>query len=175
MIRHYLTASLVSSRTGSPVLRGGPVTVREVAIEPHERPGGGALMRLDRLRISVEFDIERSIPDFDMAIQINAANGIRILDETLSDTGAQPVSPGRYQAEMVVPPILNVGDFLVGLWFGTSTAEFLDEPAAGAFALHGSTQRRPERVVAMNLPINLKRVSARGVGNPATHPGTRID
>jgi ABC-2 type transport system ATP-binding protein/lipopolysaccharide transport system ATP-binding protein len=54
---------------------------------------------------------------------------------------------------MSVPPVLNFGDFSVGLWVGTAQEDILDEPAATTFTLVGTGHDRPDRVLAMTLPF----------------------
>jgi hypothetical protein len=51
-----------------------------------------------------------------------------------------------------VPPVLNVGDYRVGIWAGAAYEMLLFEPAAASFRLEGSTKERPERAVALFLP-----------------------
>ena len=54
--------------------------------------------------------------------------------------------------DSLLPAMLNVGDFTVGVWLGTAHEELLDQPAAATFTLHGSNQGRPDRVVTSRSP-----------------------
>jgi hypothetical protein len=51
-----------------------------------------------------------------------------------------------------VPPVLNVGDYRVGIWAGAAYEMVLFHPAAATFRLEGSNRERPERAVALFLP-----------------------
>jgi ABC-type polysaccharide/polyol phosphate transport system ATPase subunit len=155
LVREYLTSSLVSEQTGTAVLRSGPLNVFDVRVTALHRPAETALLRDDTLRVRVHFELTEDVPDFDLALYLTTARGIRVLDEALSDHQHGRLTPGRYCAEMDVPPILNVGDFAVGLWSGTSTSTFMDEPAAATFSLHGGDHSRPARAVVLNLPIRV--------------------
>jgi ABC-2 type transport system ATP-binding protein/lipopolysaccharide transport system ATP-binding protein len=153
--REYLSSSATSPDAGFAVVRAGPVTVHEVGVVPLGRQAGGALLRQDTLRVRVEFELSDPVPDFDLAIYVTTHRGVRVLDEALSDREPVRLLPGRYVAEMDVPPVLNVGDFSVGLWCGTTTAGFLDDSAIAAFTLHGVDHGRPARIVVLGLPIEI--------------------
>jgi ABC-2 type transport system ATP-binding protein/lipopolysaccharide transport system ATP-binding protein len=77
---------------------------------------------------------------------------MRVLDEAWSDTeGSRPDRPGTYTVRISVPPVLNVGEYRIGVWAGTSYETLLFQPAATTFRLEGSTKGRPERAVALFL------------------------
>ena len=126
----------------------------------------GVLMRDDALRLEVEFELADEIPGIDLAISITTRGGIRVLDEALSDNGHARLGTGRHVAQMNVPAMLNVGDFAVGVWFGTAHTTTLYKPAASSFTLHGSDRGRPGRIVVGNLPITVRRTSQ----NPGEAP-----
>ncbi|MGY1711374.1 polysaccharide ABC transporter ATP-binding protein [Geodermatophilus sp. SYSU D00758] len=155
LVRDYLASGLAPSAAGGAVLSAGPVTVHGVRVRPARRAAAGALLRDDALRVEVDFELADQVPDLDLAIYLTNHRGVRVLDEALSDQAPRRLPSGRWCAAMDVPPVLNVGDYSVGLWFGTSGAEFLHEPAATAFTLHGSDRLRPERTVVLDLPISV--------------------
>ena len=64
-----------------------------------------------------------------------------------------------------MPPVLNVGEFAVGVWFGTSHEDFLYEPAAASFSLHGGDLGRPPRVLDLNLPVAVDRLDSASTGS----------
>ena len=160
LVRHYLSSGLVAADTGAAVLRSGPLSVYDVRVRPAGRPDGGALLREDTLHLEVDFELSAEVPDFDLSVYVTNHRGVRVFDELLSDQSPGRLVPGRYRAEMEVPPVLNVGDFSVGLWFGTTTAKILHEPVAASFTLHGSDRRRPDRTVVLDLPIKVTRLDA---------------
>lgn len=158
MVRRYLASGLTSEVEGEALVRSGALTLRSVHVRSQNNPGVGPLMRTDPLDITVEFELTEEVPGLDLAINVTTRGGVRVLDEVLSDNGEQRFGAGRYRAHMGVPPVLNLGDFAVGVWFGTSHAELIDEPAAATFQLHGGDRRRPERVTVLDLPITVRPV-----------------
>ena len=53
---------------------------------------------------------------------------------------------------------MNVGDYIVGVWFGTYYETLLDHPTAAAFRLEGNRDDRPKRAVVLQLPWTVTRV-----------------
>jgi ABC-2 type transport system ATP-binding protein/lipopolysaccharide transport system ATP-binding protein len=119
---------------------------------------GRPLLRGERLRLEVEFDVAEEVPGLDLAVFVTTSSGVRVFDEALSDQSSVRFTAGRYRAELPVPPVLNVGVYGVGIWFGTPHEEFLSEPAAATFTVHGSDLARPERVVVLDLPFAVQRL-----------------
>jgi ABC-type polysaccharide/polyol phosphate transport system ATPase subunit len=158
LVRHYLSSGLIAPETGAAVLQAGPLCVYGVHVHPAGRPVGGALLREDTLHLEVDFELDAEVPDFDLSVYVTNHRGVRVFDELLSDQSPGRLEPGRYRAEMEIPPVLNVGDFSVGLWFGTTTAKILHEPVAASFTLHGSDRKRADRTVVLDLPIKVTRV-----------------
>jgi ABC-2 type transport system ATP-binding protein/lipopolysaccharide transport system ATP-binding protein len=83
-----------------------------------------------------------------------------VIDEVLSDRSSMRLSPGSFRVSLALAPVLNVGDYTAGVWFGTSYEDLFDLPAAAPFTLHGSDLERPERVVVLNLPFGVERLDA---------------
>jgi ABC-type polysaccharide/polyol phosphate transport system ATPase subunit len=157
LVREYLTSSLVSEHTGEALISAGPVTVHSTRVMAKGRPVESALLREDTLTIEVDFELTEHEPDFDIAIFLTSNRGVRVIDETLSDRGGPRFTPGRYRARMDVPPVLNVGEYSVGLWCGAATGgrRFINEPAVVSFTLNGSDRSRPARAVVLDLPIEV--------------------
>jgi ABC-2 type transport system ATP-binding protein/lipopolysaccharide transport system ATP-binding protein len=153
IVREYLVSGLSARDDGSALLRSEPVTVHAIRVLPDVVQGSDALLRGDRLRIEVDFDVTEQTPGLDLALVLTTAAGVRVLDELLSDTAAMRLPVGRYRAELVVPPLLNVGDYTVGVWFGTQHEEFINEPVVTPFTVQGSDQQRSERIVILSVPI----------------------
>jgi len=160
LIRDYLASGLVSTDSGRALVASGPVTVHDIRVRAEGREDSGVLLRDDVLRLEVEFELSDPVPGIDFAISITTSGGIRVLDEALSDGGYSHLGAGRYLACMEVPALLNVGDFAVGVWFGTAHATTLYEPAASSFTLHGSDRGRPGRILVGNLPIKVRHLGA---------------
>jgi ABC-type polysaccharide/polyol phosphate transport system ATPase subunit len=153
IVREYLVSGLSARDDGSALLRSEPVTVHAIRVLPDVVQGSDALLRGDRLRIEVDFDVTEQTPGLDLALVLTTSAGVRVLDELLSDTAAMRLPVGRYRAELVVPPLLNVGDYTVGVWFGTQHEEFINEPVVTPFTVQGSDQQRSERIVILSVPI----------------------
>jgi energy-coupling factor transporter ATP-binding protein EcfA2 len=160
IVRDYLASGLVAERSGTSLIRSGPVAVHGVRVVPAEGEGPGLLMRGDSLRVEVEFELADEVPGMDLAIFVTTRTGVRVLDEVFSDRTEQRLGAGRYKAAMEVPPVLNVGDFSVGLWFGTAHTDILEEPVAASFTLHGSDRGRPDRVLVGDLPILVEQLQS---------------
>jgi ABC-type polysaccharide/polyol phosphate transport system ATPase subunit len=160
VVRGYLTSGWSSPASGTKVVRSGPVTVRDVRVLSADGTPSTALMRDDPLRIQVEFDLAEEVPGLDIALYVTTHSGIKVFDEALSDHGLERLPPGAYCAELAVPPVLNVGDFSVGLWLGTVHEDLIHEPAAVSFTLSGSGHDRPDRLLALGLPLVVRPVAA---------------
>jgi ABC-type polysaccharide/polyol phosphate transport system ATPase subunit len=159
VVRGYLADGLVAGVTGR-ALRGGPVTVHHVGVRTDAAPSAPVLMREDPLVIEVDLDVAEEVPGLDLAVYLSDARSVRILDEVLSDEGPGRLHRGRQRVRLSVPPMLNVGDFTVGLWVGSAHEELLDEPAAATFSLHGHDRGRPDRVVVAGLPFTVEPLPA---------------
>jgi ABC-2 type transport system ATP-binding protein/lipopolysaccharide transport system ATP-binding protein len=157
LVREYLTSSLVAPHTGAALITAGPVTVHGMRVLAEGRPPETALLRDDRLTIEVDFELTEHVPDLDIALFLTSNRGVRVIDETLRDSGGPRFTPGRYRARMDVPPVLNVGEYSVGLWCGAATGgrRFIHEPAVVSFTLNGSDRNRPARAVVLDLPITV--------------------
>jgi ABC-2 type transport system ATP-binding protein/lipopolysaccharide transport system ATP-binding protein len=155
LVRAYLASGLTSGDTGGTLVRTGPVTLRTVRVLSVRRPGSPVLMREDPLRVEVDFTLADEVPGIDLAVYITTSSGVRVIDQVLSDSEQPRLPAGDYTAQLPLPPVLNVGDFAVGVWFGTTHSQFVDEPSAATFSLHGSDRGRPDRVLVYDLPIRV--------------------
>lgn len=155
VVREYLADGLAAGSAGR-VLQAGPVTVRSVIVRTDAAAPGAPLLRDDPLAIEIELEVAEEVPGLDLAVYVTDARSVRILDEVLSDGGPVRLPRGRHRVRLPVPPMLNVGDFTVGLWLGTAHEDLLDEPAAAAFSLHGHDRGRPDRVLVAGLPFTVE-------------------
>jgi ABC-2 type transport system ATP-binding protein/lipopolysaccharide transport system ATP-binding protein len=156
IVRSYLASGLTASSSGGTLIGSGPVTVRGLHVFPAEGGPGSALFREDPFTIRVEFDLAEEVPGLDLTLFLTTPSGVRVLDEALSDHGPVLLAAGSYCAELTVPPILNFGDFTVGLWCGTMQEDFVHEPAAATFTLVGTGHDRPERILVTNAPFEVR-------------------
>jgi ABC-2 type transport system ATP-binding protein/lipopolysaccharide transport system ATP-binding protein len=149
IIRDYLTASLRSQDAAGHLVETGVVTVHSLRVLPADEHGGSLLMRGDQIRLELEFDVTEDLPGLDLALIVTTRTGVRVLDEMLSDRLAGPLSRGRYRVSLSVPALLNVGDYVAGLWFGTPHEDLLDLPLATPFTVHGTDLDRPQRILIL--------------------------
>jgi ABC-type polysaccharide/polyol phosphate transport system ATPase subunit len=155
IVRDYLTSGISAPGSSAALLRSGPLQVLDVRVSAGGRGVEAALLRDDPIEIDVDFELAEAVPGLDLAVYVTTRTGVRVLDVTAGDGGPVSLRPGRQRARVSVPPILNVGTFAVGVWFGTSQHEMVDEPAAATFTLHGSDRGRPDRVLVYDLPVEI--------------------
>ena len=113
------------------------------------------------LTVQVHFTVHTTVPGLDLSAQVVNSRGTEVLNEAWSDTVPQrPTEPGEYVARLAIPAVLNVGDYLVGVWLGTAYDTFLHDTVACRFRLEGDVQGRPRRVVNLGLPWDVRRLDA---------------
>ena len=152
VVRAYLAEGLAAD-PGTRALRAGPVTVHGVAVRAGTEQPPGVLMCQDPLAVEVDLEVTEEVPGLDLAVYVLNGRGVRVLDQALSDAGPHRLPVGRHRARLTVPPLLNVGEFTVGLWVGSAHEDLLDEPAAATFRLFGHDRGRPDRVLVADLPF----------------------
>jgi ABC-2 type transport system ATP-binding protein/lipopolysaccharide transport system ATP-binding protein len=160
VVREYLDSSLSTEGTQGSLIRAEGVTVHAARVSRAGAPVGAALMRGDQLLVEVELDVTGDLSGLDLAIYLTRGGTVRVFDELLSDRSSTRLSRGSYRVSMVIPPLLNLGDYTLGLWFGTQLMDVLDEPAAARFTVHGTDRFRSERVLVLGLPFVVDRLDA---------------
>ncbi|GAB3321604.1 ABC transporter ATP-binding protein [Geodermatophilus aquaeductus] len=158
VVREYLRSGLSSADSGTSLLQAGPLTVTSVEAGPAHAPGTSVVMQEDVTRVTVCFTLQERIPGLDLAINLTSSKGVRVLDQALSDSEHRQLEAGDYAMSLEIPPVLNVDTYAVGVWFGTSHVDLIDEPAVTSFTLHGSDRGRPGRVLVTDFPLSVERV-----------------
>jgi ABC-type polysaccharide/polyol phosphate transport system ATPase subunit len=149
----YVAAAMTQDYRGSPLIHGGDVTLEGVRLVDETGHPTKSLRRDRSFGIEVSFTLNQRVPGLDMSVLVFNSAGMRVVDEAWSDTeDSRPDRPGTYTVRISVPPMLNVGEYRVGIWAGTAYEHLLFQPAAATFRLEGSTKGRPERAVALFLP-----------------------
>lgn len=112
------------------------------------------LLRRDApVRLAVDLSVHERTPGLDIAVFVLNQRGVRVLDEVWSDTAEErPSGPGRYVVSLEIPPVLNVGQYSVGVWIGQGFDEFFSVDAAASFVLDGNSKGRPDRIVELLVP-----------------------
>jgi len=164
---------------------GSQVSLLGITVRDHRGVATTLLSRGQAFSISLRVRLGAELPGMDCAIYVATKAGVRIFDEMWSDRVARrPAGPGVYEVRAVVPPFLNVGDYVVGVWLGTTYETFLDDPAVATLRLEGSTSNRPGRLVELPLEWTHKEAvagangisdirGAHGRGQPATRSQRR--
>ena len=163
IVRSYLRSGLSNDAvTGALAIEAGPVALRAIrvvsadGVDTRMRP----LMVGDPFRIEVDLDVRQEVPGLDVAVLVTTSSGVRLLDELLSDVYTRRLAVGSHRVALEVPALLNVDEYTVGIWLGTHHETFLDQPAAAAsFTVHGGDPERPGRLLALELPFRVERMS----------------
>jgi ABC-2 type transport system ATP-binding protein/lipopolysaccharide transport system ATP-binding protein len=90
--------------------------------------------RGEPLTLTVRFIVRDPLPLVDIAFVVQDRRGIRVLDEVWgADTGGVlkvDAPPLEVEATLTVPPVLPAGDYVLGVWLGSSyDGKFLDVEA----------------------------------------------
>lgn len=155
VVRSYLASSSAGSGPGA--ITAGAVTVLSARVLVADG-SQDVIVQADAVRIEVVFHVAEQVSGLDLAVYVTTRNGVRVFDEALSDHGSPRIGAGTSRLQLTVPPVLNVGDFTLGLWFGTAHEDLLDEAVVTSFTVHGSTRNRPDRVVVLGLPMTVEPV-----------------
>jgi ABC-2 type transport system ATP-binding protein/lipopolysaccharide transport system ATP-binding protein len=125
---------------------------------------GARVERLPReasFSVEIEYELLDPVPAFDMAVSISTRRGQRIFDEQMSDAiGDRRGVPGHHVARITFPPVLNTGEYDIGVWIGTAYEDFWYDFGALRITLEGPSTR-PERAVRLDLPWDLLDVAER--------------
>jgi ABC-2 type transport system ATP-binding protein/lipopolysaccharide transport system ATP-binding protein len=129
------------------------------------------LLRRDQpVTLEVRFSLHTAVPGLDLAAWLINSHGVEVLSEAWSDTVQErDCHAGSYVARLSVPPVLNVSDYVVGMWIGTSYETLLMEFTAARFRLEGDVMERPKRAVVLDLPWQVRRVDSERSPGPAPH------
>ena len=156
VIDSYVTTALSTDGAGTPMQDDGSVSLRRVqTCDTEGRPA--PVLRRDRpFSIDVTFALEQKVPGLDLAVYVVNAAGVRVFDEAWSDTQRlRPDRAGTYTVRLAVPPVLNAGEYQIGVWAGSAYETLLLQPVASAFRLEGSLKGRPKRAVELLLDWEL--------------------
>ena len=122
------------------------VRLRSVAVVG---PSGAILeapRRGEPFSLRVRFATERPVLGLDVAVSMQTASGVPVLDEVLSDTsaiGEAATAAGEWEATFAVPPVLSAGAYLAGVWLGTAAEIFFTMREALSFEVLPALDDRP--------------------------------
>jgi ABC-2 type transport system ATP-binding protein/lipopolysaccharide transport system ATP-binding protein len=134
-----------------------PVALQGVQIIDASGRPSEVFRRDQPFSLELRFLVRDPIPGLDLAASIVNGRGVEVLNEAWSDTSSvHPIGAGVYVARLDVPPILNTGDYVIGVWFGNRYDTLLHEATVARFRLEGDPKNRPMRGVVLNLPWSLR-------------------
>jgi ABC-type polysaccharide/polyol phosphate transport system ATPase subunit len=148
----YLTSALQGELlTGITAEPGAPLAVEKLYVgDAFGRPAT-ILPRDEPFSLHLELRVERDIPELNVSFVVESVRGGRLLDEAWSDAEPPTMRPaGRYRLHVAVPPVLNAGDFTLGLWVGSPYDTFVWAGSAVLFRLEGSAHGRPDRALQIS-------------------------
>jgi ABC-type polysaccharide/polyol phosphate transport system ATPase subunit len=156
----YLDAQVVRD-FASVQHQDGPVLLEDVALSDLEGRPFEVLRRDRPFMLEIRYAVRVPVKGLDLTAALVNARGVEVLNEHWSDTSHErPGEPGRYVARLEVPPVLNAGEYVVAVWFGTAYETLVWEGAARRFRLEGDVKTRPHRAIALGLPWRVERTGA---------------
>jgi ABC-type polysaccharide/polyol phosphate transport system ATPase subunit len=140
---------------------GGPVSLEDVVLRDLEGRTFEVLRRDRPFIVEMRYTVRTPVNGLDLTAALVNARGVEVLNEHWSDTSHERTSePGRYVARLEVPPVLNAGEYVVAVWFGTAYETFVWEGATRRFRLEGDVKTRPHRAIALGLPWKVEHTGA---------------
>jgi ABC-type polysaccharide/polyol phosphate transport system ATPase subunit len=83
------------------------------------------------LTLRVRFVVREPLPVVAVGLSVQNQRGIRVLDEVWGEYGDDVLAiddpPREIDVALTVPPILPAGDYLLGVWIGSSYDSFLEQ------------------------------------------------
>ena len=129
-----------------------PVSLLSLDLRSPDAGSTGRLRREDPYVVELELTVRTPVPGLDVAVSVETLNGVRLLDEALSDsTDGTPAALGRagqHRLALTMPGLLMPGEYLVNVWIGTMYETFVWEHGAGRLRLEGGHSLRPDRLLA---------------------------
>jgi ABC-type polysaccharide/polyol phosphate transport system ATPase subunit len=158
VVEAYLSSQAErTSKEGFAADGAGRLVVHAVEVLDETGSPVSVTQRDRTLTIEVRFSVIKAIPGFDLAAYVLNVRGVEVLNEAWSDTMAgRSGEPGEYVARLEIPPVLNTGEYVVGVWFGSTYETLLQEIAAKRFRLEGDVRDRPKRSVVLELPWDVR-------------------
>ena len=169
VVEAYLSAQILHAGVGGSVTDPhGSVVLQEVKVVDASGNPFTFIDRRQRFSVEIRFSIVHPVPGLGVGIYINTRKGVEVINEGWFDTERQrPNDRGKYVARLDFPPILNAGEYIVGVWMGTMYETLVDLPTALAFRLGGDSSDRPKRAVVLGLPWTVTRIDPRSDGDLA--------
>ncbi|MGI8886658.1 MAG: ABC transporter ATP-binding protein [Gaiellaceae bacterium] len=117
-----------ASHQPAPVASGGPIRDVSVAVLDGSGDPVQTARRDETLVLRLHLTTEERVHGLDAAFYVLDRNGARLVYEHVSDgsfAGALAGPPARHDVYLTVPPILDAGRYVVGVWIGTLHQNFV--------------------------------------------------
>jgi ABC-2 type transport system ATP-binding protein/lipopolysaccharide transport system ATP-binding protein len=162
VVAAYLTTGLADiAERVFPPNPSAPAALLDARVASGRGGTGAQFLREDPLTVEVRFVLRRPVPTIDLTMAVSTIRGVRVLDEAWSECApAERGAPGEYRARVVIPPLLNVGEYSVAFWLGSAYEGFAYVEDALTFRLEGGTMGRPDRIVQLRLDWDVEHVGA---------------
>jgi hypothetical protein len=163
VVEAYLSAQ-AKQATGTQSMTDphGSVVLRDVRVVDSAGRPFEFLRREDPFSVEIQFSVLHGVRGLGVGVHISTNRGVEVINEGWFDTERhRPSGSGEYTARIDIPPILNVGQYIVGVWIGTKYEDLVDHRTAVGFRLEGNRDDRPRRAVVLGLPWTVAVVELR--------------
>ncbi len=137
-------------RTASRVVRREAGVDLSVALLDADGDPIDAPRRDHPFQVELEVELWRPLPRLDLALYVINADGVRVLDDALSDHGESLPGRGRQVVTVSIPPLLRAGDYTLGVWIGDDYEQLFDAEVL-AFTVRPRPEDREEHLLRQRL------------------------
>jgi len=136
---------------------GAAAGLRSLSVRNPAGTATSVLRRDEPFTIEVVVSVREPVRDLNLAVQVRTLRGVPVLNEAISDhPELQLGTPGEHVLRLEIPPVLNAGDYSVGLWLGTDFEDLAWEEDVVSIHLEGGVEGRPDRVLQLRLPWEIE-------------------
>lgn len=127
VVEEYLAAGLPTGASIEFAPRGqGTVELVSVTVTDETGAPLGMPRRDEPFALRVRFVSHERLPHLNLAIYLLDRHGVHVLDHSWSEAGRPTPArgaAGEYEASLTVPPVLAAGEYVAGVWIGTSIGD----------------------------------------------------
>jgi ABC-type polysaccharide/polyol phosphate transport system ATPase subunit len=135
-----------------------PVVLRTARLLDADGRPAATVDRDRGFTVELRFVVRERVTGLDATVFVDNLRGVRVLDEAWSERGGDGRGePGEYVARVHVPPVLTVGDYVVGFWIGATPDTLVYEEDVLRLRLEGDVQGRSHRIVQLGLSWDVAR------------------
>jgi ABC-2 type transport system ATP-binding protein/lipopolysaccharide transport system ATP-binding protein len=160
VVDRYLTAGVERiDRVTFPDTPELPANVAWVSVLNAGGEATSVLRRDEPFVVEVGVRSRAPIEGLNLAVSVRSRRGVLLLDESTTDDPSVRLAKdaGLDVARVTIPPVLNSGDYVVGVWLGTDFEEMSWIEEALLVHLEGVPGGRPDRALQLRLPWDVTR------------------